>query len=78
MPETRYMEGYKDGKLVATEPYEVSDEELEEEARQEKIAELVAKTTRTNAQNTQLIDLLAARSGVTLPQAKNVKPVAVP
>ena len=73
MPETRYIEEYKDGKLIAKVPYQVPDEQLEDEAREDKIKELVAKTTRTNAQNTQLLDLLAARSGITLPQAKNVK-----
>jgi len=32
MPETRYIETYKDGKLTKTTPYEVSDEELAREA----------------------------------------------
>lgn len=32
MPETRYTEEYKDGKLVDRIPFEVSDEELAEEA----------------------------------------------
>ncbi|MBA7530182.1 hypothetical protein ES705_22385 [subsurface metagenome] len=32
MPETRYIEEYKDSKLVKRIPYEVSDEELQEEA----------------------------------------------
>ena len=73
MPETRFIEEYKDGKLVRKVPYQVSDDELEEEAREQKIAELVAKTTRTNAQNTQLVDLLAARAGIALPQAKSVR-----
>lgn len=31
MPETRYAEEYRDGKLVRREPYEVSDEELAQE-----------------------------------------------
>jgi predicted house-cleaning noncanonical NTP pyrophosphatase (MazG superfamily) len=31
MPETRYIEEYKDGKLLKQIPYEVSDEELAEE-----------------------------------------------
>lgn len=34
MPETRYNEIYKDGVLITKEPYEVSDEELAEEAEQ--------------------------------------------
>ena len=73
MPETRYTEEYQDGKLVRKLPYQVTDDELEEEAREEKVKELVARATRTNAQNTQLVDLLAARAGITLPQAKNVR-----
>ena len=73
MPETRFIEEYQDGKLVRKVPYQVSDDELEEEAREQKIAELVAKTTRTNAQNTQLLDLLAARAGITLPPAKSIR-----
>ena len=32
MPETRYVETYKDGVLISSEPYEVSDEELHKEA----------------------------------------------
>lgn len=32
MPETRYTEEYQNGKLVKRIPYEVSDEELQEEA----------------------------------------------
>jgi len=75
MPETRYIEEYKDGKLVRKVPYQVSDETLEEEAREQKIAELVARATRTNAENTHLVDLLAARSGVVLPQAKSIRAV---
>jgi len=73
MPETRYTEEYKDGKLIAKVPYQVTDDELEEEAREEKVKELVAKTTRTNAQNTQLVDLLAARAGIALPPAKSIR-----
>jgi len=40
MPETRYVEVYKDGVLIDKEPYEVSDEQLEREAAERTIAEL--------------------------------------
>ena len=43
MPETRYVEVYKDGKLVDKEPYEVSDVELERESAEQVIHELSAK-----------------------------------
>jgi len=71
--ETRYIEVYKDGKLTKQEPYEVSDEQLEQEARGARIKELVDKPVRTNAENTQLIDLLAAHQGFSLPASKNVR-----
>lgn len=71
--ETRYVDVFKDGKLIKQEPYEVSDAELEREARQAKIEELVDKPIRTNAENTRLIDLLAARQGFMLPVGKNVR-----
>ena len=71
--ETRYIEVYKDGKLIKQEPYEVSDEQLEREARQAKIKELLDKPIRTNTENTQLIDLLAAHQGFSLPASKNVR-----
>ncbi len=70
--ETRYIEVYKDGKLIRQEPYEVSDEQLEQEARQAKIKELLDKPIRTNAENARLIDLLAAHQGFSLPASKNV------
>ena len=73
MPETRYIEVYRDGKLVNKEPYEVSDEEMEREARQAKIKELLDKPVRANAENAQLIDLLAAHQGFSLPASKNVR-----
>ena len=41
MPETRYIEEYKDGKLVNRIPYEVSDEELQEEADQARLKEIL-------------------------------------
>ena len=71
--ETRYVEVYKDGKLINQEPYQVSDAEMEEEARGAKIKELVDKPVRTNAENTRLIDLLAAKQGFSLPAGKNVR-----
>ncbi len=37
MPETRYIEEYQNGKLVNRIPYEVSDEELQEEADQARL-----------------------------------------
>ncbi len=70
--ETRYIEVYKDGKLIKQEPYEVSDEQLEQEARQAKIKDLLDKPVRTNAENTRLIDLLASHQGFNLPASKNV------
>ena len=71
--ETRYTEVYKGGKLVNKEPYEVSDEQLEQEARQAKIKELLDKPIRTNAENARLIDLLAAHQGFSLPVSKNAR-----
>jgi hypothetical protein len=73
MSETRYIEVYRDGKLINKEPYEVSDEELEREARQAKIKELLDKPVRANAENTRLIDLLAAHQGFSLPASKNAR-----
>lgn len=40
MPEIRYVETYKDGKLVDKEPYEVSDEQLERESAEKDLSEL--------------------------------------
>lgn len=37
MPETRYIEVYKNGKLIKREPYTVSDEELQEEVDQARL-----------------------------------------
>jgi len=41
MPETRYIEEYKDGKLVNRIPYEVSDEELQVEADEARLKEIL-------------------------------------
>ena len=74
MPETRYHEAktYKNGELIEEEsiPYEVSDEELEREAQEARIKELVAKSSRTSAENSQLINLLASKLGYELPKKK--------
>ena len=41
MPETRYIEEYKGGKLVNRIPYEVSDETLQEEADEARLKEIL-------------------------------------
>ena len=41
MPETRYIMGYKDDKLIAEEPYEVSNEELAREADEKLLRDLL-------------------------------------
>jgi hypothetical protein len=41
MPETRYIEEYKDGKLVNRIPCEVSDEELQVEADEARLKEIL-------------------------------------
>lgn len=41
MPETRYIEEYKDGKLVNRIPYEVSDEDLQKEADEARLKEIL-------------------------------------
>ena len=41
MPETRYTEEYQNGKLVNRIPYEVSDEELQEEADEARLKEIL-------------------------------------
>ena len=43
MPETRFMEVYKNGKLLEKEPYQVSDEQLDREEAEQVIGELSAK-----------------------------------
>ena len=43
MPETRYVEVYKNGVLDHKEPYQVSDEQLEREGAEQVIGELSAK-----------------------------------
>ena len=40
MPETRYVEEYKDGRVINKIPYEVSDEELKREQAEKDLAEL--------------------------------------
>ena len=82
MAETKYIEenGYTadlpagertlDKASVRRIPVEMSKEESEEEARQAEIAELLGKTVRSNAENTRLIDLLAAHQGFNVPETK--------
>jgi len=70
MPEIRYTEIYKNGFLITREPYEVSDEELAQEAQEARIVKLVAKLSRTSAEDSQLIDLLASKLGYELPKKK--------
>ncbi|MBA7484009.1 hypothetical protein ES707_19528 [subsurface metagenome] len=41
MPETRYIEVYKDSELVDRIPYEVSDEQLQEEADEARLKEIL-------------------------------------
>ena len=41
--ETRYIEVYQDGELIAKEPYEVSDEQLQDEQEQRDIAAIKDK-----------------------------------
>ena len=40
-PETRYIETYKDGVLIEKEPYEVSDEQLEQEADEKLLQDIL-------------------------------------
>jgi len=47
MPETRYREEYKGGKLVNRIPYEVSDEELQEEADEARLIEILGMAHST-------------------------------
>jgi len=42
MPETRYVEEYKDGRVINKIPYEVSDEELKREQAEKDLAELLS------------------------------------
>ena len=40
MPETRYIEEYQNGKLVNRIPYQVSDEDLQEEADEARLRKI--------------------------------------
>ena len=60
------------GTLTFDLPAPKSAEELEEEARVTKLQDLINKPSRTNAENTQMLDLLAAKQGIELPVAKYV------
>lgn len=77
MPETRYVEEFKDGELVNSIPYQMSDDDLELEAREKKIQELLDIEKRSTEEDSQLIDLLADRNGFSLPKTKKVKKVTV-
>ncbi len=67
MPETRYIEEYKDGKLVNRIPYEVSDEELQEEADRARLREILGMAHSAIAVPTlaEGFKLLCKRLGVT-------------
>ena len=43
MAETKYIEIYRDGKLVAQEPYQISDDELEKLNARRVVSDLSAK-----------------------------------
>ncbi len=89
MPETRYAEEYTypegmkaEDKIPANAqikqiPYEVSDEQLAQEAQEAKVIELVAKPIRTTSESNQLIDLLASKLGYELSESKQITPVAI-
>lgn len=65
MPETRYIELYEQGtgRLIGTESYEVSDEELQHEADQARAAELIATSPAaiTMPEIWELLRILARR-----------------
>ena len=68
---TEKVEVYKDGKLDHTEEIEIPPEQVQLNARTEKINTLLAKTVRTTEETNQLVDLLAASQGFNLPAAKH-------
>ena len=43
MPETRYIETYEDGVLVSKMPYEVSDAQLAEEKKAQRLANILSE-----------------------------------
>lgn len=61
MPETRYAEVYQDGELVSTDPYEVSDVDLELESARQTIEVLSAKADNeiTTLEMAQFLKALA-------------------
>lgn len=85
MTEKKYIEetGYPPGIPAAEKtidraslryiPVALSEGEVEEEARQAEIAGLLEKAVRSSAENTRLIDLLAAHQGFPLPRSKNAR-----
>ena len=63
MPETRYTEIYKNGKLVDKEPYQVSDEQLADEAEAREIQQIkdTLEQTWTTAQAAAILKKLIRR-----------------
>ena len=74
MPETRYIETYAYPKGMAAkdklpanatitrEPYEVSDERLEQEAEDARCEELANKSSRSSKEASELLTLIAKRT----------------
>lgn len=62
MPEIRYTEVF-DGKgnLMAKEPYEVSDEEIEEERERQRAQEILGKGGFSQSEAYELLTLVAKR-----------------
>ena len=57
--EIRYIEEYKDSKLINKIPYEVSDEQLAEEQKAKRLQELKAKAdTLTTIEKDEVLKLL--------------------
>lgn len=69
MPETRYSEVYEQGtgQLISYEPYEVSDEQLQQEADEARATEILATSPSaiTMPEIWQLLRILARRAGFT-------------
>jgi len=65
MSETRYTEVYKGGKLVDTEPYEVSDEQLADEAEAKDIDQIAKALEQSwdNKKTTAVLKKLIKRLG---------------
>ena len=63
MPETRYIERYKDNQLVDKIPYEVSDEQLADEAEAKEVEKIKAVLEKnwTSAEAVTYLKLLIKR-----------------